>query len=296
MHIFAIVCHRVTNPLVYNVRKLSKLKDALVLILFDVKSSNEEYLKLQKEFVNFENVKFVKRISVDWAQFSLVEGPLMLMSYVQNLNYKYFSLISGDDITIPNSYEIIDFLNQSYKKKIEFIGYNPNSQGASKPYNRVIVDYPRFFYKRDKSKFSKFRKLVAFRFLYLFAKKDISHLPNLYKGCNWFTISKDAVDYIFSYLNENPQYIESFKKSYCSDEIFFQTILYNSDFKENIYGINDDIKDCAMALRDIDWETGPEFPKVYHEEDFENIKSRGMLFARKIDSNTPIEILEKYFP
>ena len=296
MHIFAVVCHKITNPLIYNVRKLSKSKNALILILFDKKSADEEFIKLQKEFLGLENVEFVERISIDWAKFSQVEGSLLMMSYIQNIDYKYFSLISGDDVAIPTFNEVINLLNQSYKERCEFIGYNPSSSGASKPYNRLIINYPDFFYKRNKSRITRLRKLTVFCFLYLFRRRNICHLPHLYKGCNWFTISKEAIDYVFSYLENNPNYIESFANSYCSDEMFFQTILYNSPFRENIYGIDSEMKDCAMALRDIDWETGPEFPKVYHEEDFEKIKSRGMLFARKIDSNTPIEVLEKYFP
>lgn len=296
MHVFAVVCHKITNPLIYTVRKLSKSKNALVLILFDKKSADEEFIKLQKEFLGLENVEFVERISIDWAKFSLVEGPLLMMSYVENIDYKYFSLISGDDVAIPKGSDIMDFLDRSYEKHLEFIGFDFASKGLHGPYMRLIIDYPNYFYRRKLNPILKFRKKMSMKFRLRFLKKDISHIPPLYKGSNWFTLSKEAVSYILSYVRNNPKYVESFKKSFCSDEMFFHTILYNSDFKKNIYGSEGDKKVFSWSMRDIDWRSGPEFPRIYHEEDFENIKSRGMLFARKIDSNTPIDILEKYFP
>lgn len=296
MHVFGVICHKITTPLIYNIKKISRSSDAVVLILFDIKSTVKEFDQLQRMFRNQKNIVFMDRISIDWGQYSLVEGPLKMMKFAQGFGYKYFSLISGDDVAVMEMYDVINLLETSYQNKKEFIGYNPKSMGSANPYNRIIINYPNYFYNRNPSLFTKAWKRLVFNIQFLFNKKDISHIPTLYKGCNWFTISKEAVEYILSYLGANPKYAESFKTSLCSDEMFFQTILYNSPFRENIYGIDSEMKDCAMALRDIDWETGPEFPKVYHEEDFENIKSRGMLFARKIDSNIPISVLEKYFP
>ena len=114
-------------------------------------------------------------------------------------------------------------------------------------------------------------------------------LPPLYKGANWFCISTEVTNYIFEYLDKNEWYNTSFKKSFCGDEVFFQIIIMNSEYKDRIYNYDIECDDNRMALRYIDWISGPEYPKILNEDDFRNMKNTNCIFGRKFNENIDIE-------
>lgn len=298
MFVFGIVFHKITNPLKYTIAKLSKSKRNIIILLLDKKASDSVYSEIKEFTRDFKNVIFAPRISVDWARFTLTLAPLSLMKIACNYEFKYFSLISGDDIPIMSNDEMNKFLDISYKNQSEFIGYTPDvhkKRSLVNPYWRLQIDFPNLFFTREKGYLVKLKKVCVYLYLFVFKRKNLDQIPPLYKGCNWFTISNHAISYIFSYLQNNSRYAETFENSYCSDEMFFQTILFNSEFKKHIFGIDKKIPDCEMALRNIDWETGPEYPKIFKEEDFYRLKKSNLLFARKIESDISIDTLIEYF-
>ena len=129
----------------------------------------------------------------------------------------------------------------------------------------------------------------------LFKNNLYELLPKLYKGTQWFGITSELRDYIIEYLQDNEWYIKAFKNSLCGDEIFFHTIIYNSKFRENIYQDYDKSNICYQALRYIDWKTGPDYPRILNENDFEKIKDTECIFARKFDENLDLDLYRKTF-
>ena len=102
--------------------------------------------------------------------------------------------------------------------------------------------------------------------------------------------------YLFT-IENNKWYEDAFKKSLCGDEVFFQTIIMNSKFKNRIYRLNE-VDDNHMALRYIDWKTGPEYPRLLDENDFEKIKedkNSDCIFARKFNENLDINKFNNIF-
>lgn len=73
------------------------------------------------------------------------------------------------------------------------------------------------------------------------------------------------------------------ENSTCGEEVFFQTVLMNSPYKDKIVNNH---------LRYIDWSV-PNGPKLLLEEDFDKIKSAGVLFCRKVDFCKSHELLVK---
>ena len=81
--------------------------------------------------------------------------------------------------------------------------------------------------------------------------------------------------YILEYIKEHPEIIRFFKYTWAPDELFFQTILYNSHLRNTL---------VDRSLWYIDWNTkGP--PKTLTLDDYKNIMSEKALFARKFDLN-----------
>jgi hypothetical protein len=104
-------------------------------------------------------------------------------------------------------------------------------------------------------------------------------LPNHYegyKGSFWWQLSKDCIQYLNDFIRTKPgkKLIRYYFFTYHAAEFFFQTILLNSPYKDQI--INDD-NHFAVWFE----ETG--HPKTFTEKDFTAIMSSGKLFGRKFD-------------
>ena len=81
-----------------------------------------------------------------------------------------------------------------------------------------------------------------------------------------------------------------YKHTRSADEIFLQTILYNSKYKENLYydKFDDNYIGC---MRLIDWNRGN--PYVWKSEDYNEIINSDCMFARKFDINKDKNIINK---
>ncbi|WP_180053469.1 beta-1,6-N-acetylglucosaminyltransferase [Acinetobacter sp. YH12236] len=283
-YIYAVICHKLTEPLIFTIHTLLKSPLSIIILHIDNKTPNNEVIRIKKKLGDHPNLLYVpekKRIDVRWGGVSQIEVMLLLLRLAQRYNYKYFSLISGDDIPLSSNKSRESFLNIAYSNRIEFIGYNPvhNAQ------QRLAIKYPSYFYNKDHSIMGKLCRKIFILYAKYFRTLDISHLPTLYKGSTWFTLTHEAVDYILDYVEKNPKYLNSFKYSLCGDEVFFQTIIFNSLFRYKVYNIENNIPDCERGMRYIDWVSGPSFPRELDNSDFIKMKQSGMLFARKVKSN-----------
>ena len=86
--------------------------------------------------------------------------------------------------------------------------------------------------------------------------------------------------------------LKRFKFSFCADEIFLQTLMVNSTFKNKNYSIENKEN---QILRHIDWDRGN--PYTFGLEDYELLKKlpKDFFFARKFDYQKSPEIVEKLF-
>lgn len=284
-----IQCHMVTSSLIYTVNTLSECDCIDVYIHVDLKSNIDDFLFLSKSNVNLLD----KRISVEWGRISQVDATLLLLNVINEKKYDYISLISGDDIPTKPIDEIISFLIKNKGK--EFLGVRPKKEEAEYE-KRVKYKFPRFFFIRNKKNVNVlFEKIfwVIFSFGF-FENKDFSKLPTLYKGCNWFTLTGDCVAYLKGYIKNNNDFYLAFKNSYCADEIFFQTIIMNSRFHENI-NTAFQFDDSLSALRLIEWGVAPDNPKIFSLDDLEYIRKSESIFCRKIAKDISVEELESHF-
>lgn len=289
--IYGIICHRVTTSLQVLVDELSKSPNSIILIHVDKKSDINQF----KREINNKNIIYISdRVDVKWGNFTQIEATLNLLNEARKYNFKYFSLLSGDDICVKPISQIEEFLSKSNQ---EYIGHDKFTD----PIPRLKYTYSfDFLFKKASSKSlteNVLSKLIYQSFkIGLFKNNFYQDLPKLYKGTNWFTLTYESISYIYNYLDKNQNYIDAFKNSFCGDEVFFHTIIYNSPFKEKI-NLNYDLSPPMMALRYIDWKTGPDYPRTLDTSDFDKISLSNALFARKMSPDLTVkelnEILEK---
>lgn len=284
--IFAITCHKLTNPLIYTINYLSSFDDNIVLIHLDLKSHIEDF-----RFLQSNNVLFIpERVDFVWGGVSQIIADLNLLKFSRLFSYDYFFLLSGDDIPVMTNFAMDLFLQDNYG--LQFVHFQNYKNNIVDPYERIKYRHFYFHYRREKSLTYKVLKksysYVKFFFKNKYFFSNYEKFPDLYKGVNWFGVTKNMVDYILEYLVENEWYLPAFESSLCADEVFFHSIMNTN--KEAIYYFNND--SINNALRYIDWNSGPEYPKILSQDDISNIsQDQPVFFARKIHQDISLSYL-----
>lgn len=284
MHAYMIIAH---NQFELLERLIAALDDERndIYIHIDKKVKNFDF-KHFKSIAKSSSVYFTKRINITWGDFSQVKAEMLLLeSAVKNENpnkpYSYYHLISGVDLPIKSNNEIHSFFDESSGK--EFIHFSQN-EAADSSVNRI--KYYHLFRKRR----NLFYKILAQAALCVQKLLGVNRLKDkdisVQKGCNWFSITGPLAHYIVDNMGK---YEKLFRLSYCADEVFIQTALLNSPFKDNLYMPNCNNNHLACA-RLIDWERGN--PYVFKKEDYSLIKASPAMLARKFDLNTDSQIID----
>lgn len=233
-------------------------------------------------------------VNVQWGTYSQIESTLNIIKNAMKYNFDYLCIISGDDMPLKSSTMIKEFFERNKGK--EFIGIDTGINYNSIK-NRVKYEHKGYHYKKNKNILEKVVAKVQKELSLQKKNNKFELLPKLYKGPNWFCVSHEFCIYLLDYIENNKWYEDAFKKSLCGDEVFFQTIIMNSKFKNRIYRLNE-VDDNHMALRYIDWKTGPEYPRLLDENDFEKIKedkNSDCIFARKFNENLDINKFNNIF-
>lgn len=225
-------------------------------------------------------------IKVYWGDISQVKVEYLLFeTALANGPYAYYHLISGTDLPIKTQDYIHEFFNQHSDK--EFVGFWQDKSHQRDLERKVFHYY--LFTKRIKNRGHVLHGLTSLcRNLALIFQKII-HYRRAYtfefkKGPQWISLTHDSCLLLLKYKDV---VLKRYKYTLCPDEIFIQTILWNSSFKSNIYCFDDPNKG---NMREIDWKRGN--PYVWTEKDYEELISSDKLFARKFNSNH-IELINK---
>lgn len=281
---YCIVCHKNNNILRTTINQLNINNN--IYLHVDKKSDLNDF----KEYENKVNI-IKERVNVRWGSYSQIQATLNLLEKTKEKKYDYIFLLSGDCLPLRNNIGIEQIPQENNKK--EYVSLDINYNNVE---NRVKYKYNKYYYIKNKSLVDRIIiKVHSFFKDILFKNKLYKLLPKLYKGTSWFGITEELRDYILDYIENNQWYTSAFKKSYCGDEVFFHTIIYNSKFKENIYKPKDKSNICYQALRYIDWKNGPDYPRTLDESDFEKIINTECLFGRKFNHNLDLDLYKSIF-
>lgn len=271
----------------------------MIIKLLDFEQ-NDIYIHIDKKVGDFDfdrflsipkksGVFFTDRISNTWGAFSGIETELCLLKAAAGKNYSYFHLISGVDLPLKTAKEIYAFFEQNSGK--EFVHFC-TEEFTKRPSTAERASLYHLFGQKagrgnnlygfiDKISLALQRRLKVDRL-----KKE-GIVP--YCGANWFSITGDFANYL---LSKEDFIKKAFSKSFCADEVFLQTVLMNSKFKDRLSSpcYSDE---CTANMRYVDWKRGN--PYTFRTEDFDILMNSGCLFARKFDLEVDREICDKIF-
>lgn len=289
---FAIMAHR--DPSLLNKLIKQILSDAsnYVYIHLDSKS-----LIKTGEILSNERVTLIdERISVQWGDYSQIEAANLIFRSIlaSNINYDYIHFISGQDLLIKPTMELVKFLesNNRIELYMEITKLPYEKWDGKGGFDRILFHYPSIFMKRYKvyNPLKIIRKMYWLLIKYnLIPKKVLPVGIEFWGGSVWFTVSGSLLKESLSYIDNNPWYDEFFKNTYLSDEIYYSTLFMQ------IANHNDVI--ICNNLRYIDWnkhEKDESLPRTFTLKDRVTIEKSDKFFARKFNSDKDTEIID-YF-
>lgn len=264
---YCIVCHKYTPVLRELVMSVGPRNE--VYLHVDAKADIEEFSGIA------DAVNFVEpRVKVDWGTYSQIEATLRLLDATEWSDCDYIAVISGDTLPLRSDQEIKRYLWANLGR--EFIYELP-----LQPHHldRVRYKHPSGDL-RGRGFMARAWHGIRKRLGLLPHNPWFGALPQLAFGSNWFVITPDFRDWIFSFLGSNPEFTEAFRHGHCADELFFATLIEQSPFAG---------KRDPRRYMYVDWETGPQYPRTLDESDFIRLhqatakddEREHYLFARK---------------
>jgi hypothetical protein len=279
---FLIAVHK--NP-----EQLQKLVDFLV------EGGGDVYVHIDKKWVNSFSefilrntgrIHIYSEFNVHWGGYSQIKTTLFLLKKALESKSDFFILISGQDIPVKTMREFREFLEKNRAHSFfEFTRMPAPQWGLNGGLDRVgllwIEHYPprwSWYFWRLQRLIHKIQEKTGWRLTL--------RIPP-YGGANWFNLNREMAEYVMDYVKKKPGYKRRFKFSRLADEIFVQTILMNSPHAQQVVN---------RSLRYIDWNSGPEYPRMLRDEDFERMFSiDDAFFARKIDMTTEPLLVDKVY-
>lgn len=248
------------------------------------------FKKLQKK----TNVFFVKSIKVYWGGVSQVMATIeLLKAAIQSSETVYFHLLSGIDYPLKPLSFIFDFFA---KNNHNYLLYVPEESNCEYYINRY------YFYDTDymdvrgdtvgcKKKIVRNLLLLLQRCTYLLVQKlglrIRRRIPmKYYHGSNWFSFTRESVDYILKRVSNEAWILKRFKYTAVSDESFFTMLIMDSpQLRKTV--INDDLR---LKMPDSSLNRGG---YIQAEKDFEFIQNSSALFGRKFCTGVSEKLLER---
>ncbi len=278
-HAYLIMAHR----------EFSLLKK-LVLLLDDPR--NDIYVHVDKKSTDFQvnqfqnitsrsSLHFISRHGVNWGGFSQINVELELLHTAVKGEYSHYHLLSGADLPIKSQDEIHSFF--SSHPGAEFLYYD-NKRPMESFYERV--KYFHFLQERlghagRRNPLFHINRLMLTVQKHLGVDRIRDAGPNLRKGTAWYSITHELANYVLSQENEIHK---RYSFTFCADELFLHSLVWNSDFKDRVYG---------SSLRYIDWERGQ--PYTFRLEDYDTLMNCTAFWARKFSEKIDANIVDRIY-
>lgn len=266
---YLILAHK--NPdqlwdLVYTLKD----DDNYFFIHIDEKSDISSFL--DGSYIISDQIFFcTERIKVSWGGFSQIEATMKLIHMLKekNINPDYVHLISGQDYPLQTNTAIKDFFKkQSGKNFMDFFPLPYKNWSGNNGMDRL-----HYKWLIDEAGLERACFLVeAQKQRGMYRTYPNGFIP--YGGSQWWSLTNDCIDYIAETCVPGNILYDFYRNTYVPDEMFFHTLLFNSEF--NKYLIN-------KNFRYMDWVKGPEFPRILRIEDLHQLDLLNNIYARKFD-------------
>jgi len=236
------------------------------------------------------NVVFINdRVRVSWGGWSLVKATLNLIDNAlgSGKNYDYYFLLSGSDYPIKSQTYIENVLEKNNGKEFISVVKIPNKL-AQKPIGRFTKYHIDIEYYSNNIVTRKIAEFFSWLIKKMKIKRRYDHIlqdGNPYGGSQWWALTDAAVRHIKKFTAANRKFVRFFRYAYIPDESFFQMIIKNSVYKDNI----------ARNFTFADWSRDePPYPSIIDFEHLHKFKKDGNEFVGDVYGNGEILFARKF--
>ncbi|MGN1030424.1 MAG: beta-1,6-N-acetylglucosaminyltransferase [Butyricicoccaceae bacterium] len=284
-HAYLIMAHNEETLLEMLIRSLDYENHDLYIHLD--KKWNVEESRFQTVAKN-ARVFFLPRMSIRWGGSELIDLELRMLEESTKEYHDYYHFLSGVDLPVKKHDEIERFFCEH--KGEEFISFDEVAC-RNREFEKRYDDIHFFVPVTGNSRLVRGGKKYWNRLLRLLLKipnrilgKRSKRYPELtfMKGSEWVDITHSFAEYVV----ENASWMRNFYRyATCCDEVFLQTLAWNSSFREKI--------NWKKPVRYIDWSKHGSSPELLDESYYDRIMNSGALFARKFSYEKHPEICER---
>jgi len=280
---YIIIAHINLDQLATLVDLLTLETDDFCFIILDSKSIDFNDVKYFESRVSSCKYQIDCSVEINWGGFSIVESTLKTLITIlkHKSNFSYIFLLSGMDLPLKSNTEIHRTL---YSNPCEY--YLDYFELPDKRWGLPYGGNERFeyFWFIDDAGFEEAKRNVNLQALAGKNRNRPAEIKNIFGGSQWWTITPTCARFILEFVLRFPNVLKFFRYTKIPDEMFFQTVILNSEIAK---------EGCNNNLRFIDWETGIEYPRVFDISDYSRLTSSEKLFARKFDRNKDAIIISK---
>lgn len=261
-------------------RLIEKLKDFYVYVHID-KKSIDVFGEVIKAYKENPNVVIKSRYRVSWGSYNHLRSVVYLMNLARNNPYvKYIHILSGQDYPICPIRNVFSKFEDTKTVYMTCRLLLDTDDNVIMRYERLHLFAP--FLDLRRGLYNKLDKHFSF------CKKRIGgiKIKDLYKGMVWVSMPMEVCKYVCKYVckGRGMLFYRALMFREIPEEVFFQTIIMGSKFKDNVVADN---------LRYTLWfEKNGAIPGVLDESDYEGIVNGNAVFARKIDSSISGKLIE----
>jgi hypothetical protein len=267
---YVVSAYKLPDQLVRLIRRLHTETSSFVVHV-DRKTDHAVFERMVSGTRELGCVEFVDRHVCHWGGFGHVRATLKGLErlYADGRAFDYVVLLTGQDYPLRSAAEIERRLAGSGERS--FMSYWPVPREAWS--GRGGLD-------RIERWHAVWRHHLHVWMPFVQRRLPAGLTP--WGGPPYWCLAKPVTDYVWEWVQANPETVRFFEHVWIPDEVFFQTIILNSPLRDTV--VNDD-------LRHIDWTRLPA-PSVFRREHFDELIDSGKLFARKFDETVDAEILE----
>lgn len=279
-HAYLICAHNNFELLKSLVRMLDD-PDHDIYIHIDKKSAFDEteFTSLTKHSM----VTFTERIRVSWGGTSIIEAELMLLEAALRRGYDYYHMLSGADLPIKTNQQIKAFFEEHKGK--EFVAFDVLACETNNFLHRMSLY---FFEEPENPVQKKLYQKFNIPLRKLQTRLHVNRIRNsnieFKKGSAFFDITDGFARWAVDKMRNDSQYRRAFSHVHCGDEVFVQTLLHNSPFRDNR------VQDMT---RFIDWDKHGDSPETLTMEYWQRLCASPALFARKFNPDVDKAVIDR---
>jgi len=283
MQAFLIMAYRDEEYLIRLVTYLSTIGKVYVHINTRSKDTIDADILNKK---NIPNTVFYQIFDTSWGNKGHYTAVIEMLNLIlKDSEIDYIHIMSGSDLPVKSK----DDFSRMFKNNKNIYMSCENVDKLSKA---TQERYRYFHFLTDVSAKNKAWKIfdilcVAIQKMFRITQNRIGSFENIYKGMIWVSAPTSAFNYAVQFILDDLSFQKILKHTAIPEEILFQTIFMNSEYKENIVAENLHYTDWTFRNRSM--------PAYLDFSDIENINNSEYFFARKVDSKISKELIDHFF-